>query len=299
MASRCSSVRAGPGRPCAGADGDDGVAGQRVEVGGDVAGGLHTAVHAADAAGGEHLDAGRVGQRDRGRHRGHALGPALGDGHGDVALGDLGAAGQHPSTSSGARPTRGRPSSTAVTAGTAPAPRTAASRGRRPPGCPGPAGRGWRRWWTPWPRRGCPRPGRWRPRRRRRDRCGRRCWSCGVSQRGRVEDRARLLQDAGGERVAGPDGGVHGDARGEGGEEAGGERVAGPGGVADGRDGVDGDPGGAASGAVTVVGAAPALTTVVRLPGTGPSASDSSPLAMSTSGSSGRSPPAGRRRPAG
>ena len=47
---------------------DDRVMGQRVEVGADVAGELGPAVHAADAAGGEHRDAGGGGERHRRRH---------------------------------------------------------------------------------------------------------------------------------------------------------------------------------------------------------------------------------------
>src|SRR5712675_174129 len=65
---------------------DDGMAGERVEVRGDVTGQRGAAVHAADAAGGEDLDAGGVGQRHRGR-----------DGAGDldrVLAGFLSAVGQ-------------------------------------------------------------------------------------------------------------------------------------------------------------------------------------------------------------
>ncbi len=63
--------------------------GEGVEVGGDVAGELRTAMDAADAAGGEHRDAGGGGDRHRGRHRRGAELPALGDRHRDVALGHL------------------------------------------------------------------------------------------------------------------------------------------------------------------------------------------------------------------
>ena len=51
---------------CTGADDHNGRGGQLFKVGRDVHGRLGTAMHAADAAGGEHLDAGHVGDDHRG-----------------------------------------------------------------------------------------------------------------------------------------------------------------------------------------------------------------------------------------
>ncbi len=59
----------------AGAHGDERVVGDGAEVGGHVTGHLGAAVHAADATGGEHRDAGGVGQGQRRRHRRGAVRP--------------------------------------------------------------------------------------------------------------------------------------------------------------------------------------------------------------------------------
>ena len=72
-----------------GAHGHERMAGDGAEIGRHVARDLGAAVDAADAAGGEHRDAGGVGQRERGRDGRGAVRPALGDGHRKVALGRL------------------------------------------------------------------------------------------------------------------------------------------------------------------------------------------------------------------
>src|SRR5487761_357683 len=75
---------------------DDGMAGERVEVRGDVAGQLGPPVHAADAARGEDLDARGVGQGHRGGHGRYADLEALRRGNRDVPLGYLPAAREDP-----------------------------------------------------------------------------------------------------------------------------------------------------------------------------------------------------------
>ena len=111
----------------AGAHRDDRVVGDGVEVGRHVAGRLGAAVDAADAAGGEHGDPGGRGQRQRRRDRRGAERPPLGDGDRQVALGDLARRPEDAVVLVGRRcPTRATPSSTAVTAGTAPPSRIAA-----------------------------------------------------------------------------------------------------------------------------------------------------------------------------
>ena len=76
----------------AGADHHDGGVGQFFQVGGDVEGLLGTAMHAADAAGGEHLDTGHVGDDHGGGHGGGTV-PALGHQNGQVTAAGLGDAG--------------------------------------------------------------------------------------------------------------------------------------------------------------------------------------------------------------
>ena len=73
----------------AGAHRDQRVVGDGVEVGGDVARGVGTAMDAADAPGREHADPGGVGQGERGRHGGGAVLPSHGDRHAQVPLGGL------------------------------------------------------------------------------------------------------------------------------------------------------------------------------------------------------------------
>ena len=62
---------------------------QLFQVGGDIHGGLCAAMHAADAAGGEDLDARHVGDHHGGGHGGGAVSP-LGDQHSQVPAGSLG-----------------------------------------------------------------------------------------------------------------------------------------------------------------------------------------------------------------
>jgi len=76
--------RLGPG-----AHGDHRMAGQGGEVGALVAGLRPVAMDAADAAGGEHLDAGRRRQRQRCRYGGGGRRPPLCHCHGEVALAHL------------------------------------------------------------------------------------------------------------------------------------------------------------------------------------------------------------------
>ena len=73
----------------AGADHHDRGACQLLEVRGDVHRGLRAAVHAADAAGGEDLNAGHVGDHHRGRDGGGPV-QALGHKHGQIPAGGLG-----------------------------------------------------------------------------------------------------------------------------------------------------------------------------------------------------------------
>ena len=63
--------------------------GQLLQIGGDVHGGLGAAVHAADAAGGEHLDACHVGDHHGGGDGGGAVGLA-GDQHRQIPAAGLG-----------------------------------------------------------------------------------------------------------------------------------------------------------------------------------------------------------------
>ena len=72
------------------AHGDERVVGDGVEIGRDVAGDLRTAVDAADASGREDLDAGGVGQRQRGRDGRGAVRPRRCHRDSQVALGGLG-----------------------------------------------------------------------------------------------------------------------------------------------------------------------------------------------------------------
>ena len=65
-----------------------GVSASSIEVGGDVEARLGAAVHAADAAGGEDLDAGQAGADHRGGNGGGA-GPAFGECHGEVGAREL------------------------------------------------------------------------------------------------------------------------------------------------------------------------------------------------------------------
>ena len=71
------------------ADDHDGGVCQLLKVGGDVEGLLRAAVHAADAAGGEHANARHVGDHHRGGDGARAV-LALRDEHGQVAAGGLG-----------------------------------------------------------------------------------------------------------------------------------------------------------------------------------------------------------------
>ena len=73
----------------AGADHHDGGVGQFFQVGGDVEGLLGTAMHAADTAGGEHLNAGHVSD-DHGGGNGGGTVPALGHQNGQVTAAGLG-----------------------------------------------------------------------------------------------------------------------------------------------------------------------------------------------------------------
>ena len=62
---------------------------QGVEIGGDVAGDVRTAVDATDAARREDPHTDRCGEGDGRTHRGRPELPTLGNGHGEVALGGL------------------------------------------------------------------------------------------------------------------------------------------------------------------------------------------------------------------
>jgi hypothetical protein len=65
------------------------VRGECAEVGRNVAVFVDAAVHAANAAGGEHRNTCSVGEQQRRRHRGGTEIPALCDGEGELALTDL------------------------------------------------------------------------------------------------------------------------------------------------------------------------------------------------------------------
>ena len=96
------------------------------EVGGDVEAGGRAAVHAADAAGGEHPDAGERGDAHGGRHGGGAGGAAWRPATAGRGWWPCARPARWPGarSCSGERPTQHTPSSTAMVAGVAPLART-------------------------------------------------------------------------------------------------------------------------------------------------------------------------------